>query len=104
MSSTLNSRTEIRSPRPNSCCASERRAKAQTGVVVEESGVEDSYHAETAVFRHHSEGSQLALGTGDQHDGAYGCAQVVGHVFAEDDGGHGGDALVDGFEGVGRFS
>ncbi len=47
------------------------------GVVVVEAGVENSYHAEAAVFRDHAEGRELALRAGDQDDGAYVGAEIV---------------------------
>ena len=40
---------------------------------------------------------------GHQDDGTDGRAQIVGHVFAEDDRRHGGDARVHAGEGIRRF-
>ena len=72
-----------------------------TGVVVEETGVENSDHVEAVVFGDHAEGGEFALGAGDEHDGADSGAEVIGHVFAENDGRHGSDALLHSCERVG---
>jgi len=66
------------------------------GIVVVEAGVEDSGDAESNVFRDHAEGSEFSLGRGDENDGADRGSDFVGHVVTEDDGGHGGLALLDG--------
>ena len=74
------------------------------GIVVVEAGVEDSDYAEAAVFGNHAEGREFSLRAGDEDDGADGCAEIVGHVFAEDDRWHGGYAGVNCREGIGgRF-
>ena len=70
-------------------------------IVVIEAGVEDSGDAEANVFGNHAEGSEFSLGRGDENDGADGGSDFIGHIVAQDDGGHGGLALLDGGEVVG---
>ncbi len=73
-------------------------------IVIKEAGVEDSGDAEAAVFGDHAEGSEFALRAGDEDDVSDCCAEIVSHVFAEDDGSHGGDASMDGGEVVGGMA
>jgi len=70
-------------------------------IVIVEAGVENSDDAEAAVFWDHAEGGEFSLGAGNEDDGVDGGSEVIGHVFAEDDGRHGGDAGVDLSEVVG---
>ncbi len=71
------------------------------GIVVVEAGVEDSCDAEANVFGDHAEGSEFSLGRGDEDDGADRRSDFVSHVVTEDNGRHGGLALLDGGEVVG---
>ena len=95
--------TEITSPRPNNCCASDEADERPGRVVVEEAGVEDSGDVKANVLRDHAKGSQFALRRCHQHHRADGRADLVGHVFAQNDGRHGGYALLHAGEIVGRF-
>src|ERR1700730_12594567 len=58
---------------------------------------------EAIVFWDHAERGQFALGADHHYGRADGSAELVGHVFAEGDGRHGGGALVESFEGGGRL-
>jgi len=70
-------------------------------IVIVETGVEDADDAEANVLGNHAEGSEFALGRSDEHDGVDGGADFLGEIAAENDGRHGGDAIVDGGEVVG---
>jgi hypothetical protein len=99
MSSTL--RDDI--AEPEQALRVRQAGEGPGAVVVVEAGVENSYHAKAIVLRHHAEGSEFALRAGDQHHRADGRAEIGGHVFAENDGWHRGDTLLDAREGGGRL-
>ena len=48
--------------------------------------MENADDLEAHVFGHDAEGREFALRAGDEHDGADGRAEFVGHVLAENDG------------------
>jgi len=94
MSSILNWMTEITSPSPR-VLARRRADKGPGGIVIEEAGVEDSGDVEADVFWDHAEGSEFALGElpGPR---SLRWLRFLRPCRGEDDGRHGGLALVDG--------
>src|SRR6185369_788073 len=63
------------------------------GVIVVKTGVKDTHHFESDVFRHYAEGRELALRADYQYDRPQSSAYLVSHVFAKNNRRHGGNTL-----------